>query len=265
MLFEMNLIVVFLLLLALLILSGEAGRFLGGRGREVLNDGAKQQIGVVQGALLGLLALLMGFTFAMGISRFDDRKRLVIEEANAIGTAFIRAQILPEPERSQAQRLLRMYVNERVQSSTALLNDPNQRKLEAEAEELFERVWQIAMSAVERDVHPDATTSFIESLNEMNDLRAGRNAMLANHIPESALYLLVIVAALSIAFVGYGFGVSRLRGRPTLTTLCVVTTLVIIVILDVDRPRRGLIRISQESLIEVQQRMSGAGTPHAPR
>jgi hypothetical protein len=263
--FEWNLIVLFFLLLALLIFSGEAGKYLGRRSLEALGESAKAQIAVVQGALLGLLALLMGFTFAMAISRFDDRKNLVVDEANAIGTAFLRTQILPEPERSEAQKLLRAYVNDRVQSSVTLLNNPSQAVLQTDAEQRFDGIWRLAMAAVERDIHPAAMTSFFECLNQMNDLRAGRDAALANHVPESALYLLVIVAGLSIAFVGYGFGTSGFRGRITVSTLCLVITLVIIVIVDMDRPRRGLIRVSQQSLLELQQKMNAGKPTAAPR
>jgi len=264
-LFEIDLMLLFSLLLGVLFSSGEAGRLLGKRVSTRLNEPAKAQIAVVQGALLGLLALLMGFTFAMAMSRFDARKDLVVDEANAIGTAYLRAQILPEPERSEAQQLFRAYVNDRVQSSTTLLNDPTQEVMLAEADRLFEGIWRLAMSTVERDIHADAISSFVESLNEMNDLRAKRIAALENHVPESALYLLIIVATLSIAFVGYGFGISHFRGRVTLITVCLVTTLVVTVILDMDRPRRGIIRVSQKSLLELQHQINGVKPAASPR
>jgi hypothetical protein len=240
------------LMFIVLVLAGACGRWLGSRKSVKESPDALGHIGVVQGALLGLLGLLLGFTLSMAISRFDARKEKVIQEANTIGTAYLRAQILPEPLRPRAQQHFREYLATRVLSSQAALADPSQASLEAQARKLFDLLWGQAMSVVEQDIHPDAVALYVESLNEMNDTRARRNAALASHVPESVLILILAIAALSVAFVGYGFGNSLQKGGLTVNALCLALTLVIVLIIDLDRPRRGLVQVSQQALVELQ-------------
>ncbi len=257
MLNESNLVLLAALVLAVLLAAGSAGLWVGRRRARQEGEQGLTQVSVVQGAMLGLLGLLLGFTFSMAVSRYDARKGLVIDEANSIETAYLRAQVLPQPLRAESQELFKEYIAIRVRSSQSALDDVQQAAFESSAATVFNHLWAKAMAAVERDIHGDALTSYVEALNAMNDVRAGRNAALENHVPPSVLYLLVVIAALSVAYLGYGFGLTRQRGKLTIATLSIAITLVIAVIIDIDRPRRGLVQISQQSLLELQKHISG--------
>jgi hypothetical protein len=113
--YNLNLLLIFLVSTGALLLFTELGFLLGRKAGRTTSDRARSQIGAIQAAILGLLALLLGFTFAMAMSRFDIRKQLVLDEANAIGTTYLRTQLLPEPQRQELAELLRRYVRVRLE------------------------------------------------------------------------------------------------------------------------------------------------------
>jgi len=240
-------------MLAMLILVTEAGFRAASKARSKLDETAKSQVGIITGALLGLLALLLGFTFAMAQSRFDLRQSLVLEESNNIGTAYLRTRLLPEPNRIEAADLLRDYVAARmdfyrVGADHTRVDEAHNRTLQ-----LQNQLWSNAVSAVAKDDREVTTGLFIESLNEVFDSQAKRFAAMENHVPETVLLLLFIVALVAALGVGYGCGLGAHRHLFSTTMMSLLIVLVIAVIIDLDRPRRGLIRISQNSMIRLQE------------
>lgn len=223
-------------------------------GRKSSEDGeAESQINTVQGAVLGLLALLFAFTFAMAASRYDTRKQFVLLEANAIGTTYLRAQMLPEPYSEEIIDLLRKYVDTRLAFFYAGADEDKIAKAIDETENLQAQLWQeaVAVSAIDNRSIP--TGLFIESLNEVIDLHSDRLAAMKNRVPEVIVYLLYMVALVTLGFLGYGIGVSRRKNFTPVIIAMVLITLILMVIIDLDRPRRGLITVSQESMIELQE------------
>jgi hypothetical protein len=208
---------------------------------------------MLEAASLGLLALLLGFTFSMALTRFDTRKQLVLDEANAIGTTYLRAQLLPNPARKEVSNLLRRYVDVRLDFYQAGVNQRKLQNVDDETEKLHKALWSYAMATGGRDPRAIPTGLFIQSLNEVIDLHAKRVTAMENHVPESIFVLLSVVATLSLGLVGYGAGMGRDRNLLPMVVSVILIASVILLIMDLDRPRRGLIRVSQQGMVHLQE------------
>jgi hypothetical protein len=251
MLFGLNEWLIFVVVIALFLSASEIGFRLGWWGQSKSNEPTRSQVGMLQAASLGLLALLLGFTFSMALTRFDTRKQLVLDEANAIETTYLRAQLLPEPTRKEVSNLLRRYVDVRLEFYQAGINQRMLRKVDDETEKLHRALWLYAIAAGGQDPRAITTGLFIQSLNDVIDLHAKRVTALENHVPENIFVLLIIVATLSLGLVGYGAGIGRDRNLlPTVISVILIAS-VILLIMDLDRPRRGLIKVSQQSMVHL--------------
>ena len=188
----------------------ELGFRLGRRQKERSDDATATHVGALQTALLGLLALLLGFTFAMAVTRFEARKVLVVEEANAIGTTFLRSQYLPEPRRQAIARLLKEYVAARLVFNQA--GDERVRMIAESATSRMQReLWSHAAEVAAQQPASEPVGLFIHSLNQAIDKREEIRAARDNHVPETVLLLLFAVTAVSLAFVAYGSGLTGQR------------------------------------------------------
>jgi hypothetical protein len=234
----------------------ETGFRLGRRSRPGVNADSRSEISTLQGALLGLLALLLGFTFAMAMSRFETRKQLVLEESNAIGTTFLRAQLLPEPPRQEISNLLRQYVDVRLAFYEANIDPQKLRQANDRTEQLHKQLWSLTAALGAKDPRAVTTGLFLQSLNEVIDLHAKRITAMENHVPEIILVLLYFVALTVTGLMGYGSGLGGRRNFLVTLMASILIAAVILVIIDLDRPRRGLIRISQQRLVELRDSLA---------
>ena len=243
-----------LVLLGALLLANECGYRLGLRGRTSTPELVRTQLGGIQSALAGLFALLLGFTFAMALSRYEERRQTVVRESNAIGTAALRAGLLPAEQRADVNQLFRRYVEVRVTAAQGPnLASPELGRLDAEAGRLQAQLWRRAAAAAEADPRSVPAGLLVTAMNELIDVKGERDAALANHVPETVLLLLFGFAVLTSGVFGYGNGLAGARAFGTAAILTVLISLVILVIVDLDRPRRGLIHVSQESMIGLQK------------
>lgn len=235
-----------------LLLAVEAGYRLGRR-RRVRTEGSDDaHLHTTQAALFGVLGLLLGFTFAMSVSRFDARRALVTEEANAIGTAALRAELLPDAQRMQMGSALRELVSARLAFFAAGENAEAVAAALAAAEVQERAAWTIAVDAARQEPQAVSNLLLLEALNEVIDLHEQRQIALESHVPTAVLALLLVVGALSLGFVGYGAALSG-RQRPRAAALLALTVgLVLATILDLDRPRSGWIQVSQASMERLQ-------------
>lgn len=211
--------------------------------------------GAAVGSTLGLLAFLLAFTFGMAAARFDTRKQNVLNEANAIGTTYLRADFLPEAARDEVRSLLREYVVLRSGGMSAIMSQEGMEKTAA----LQDQVWAVSASAMNTK-DTVSTAIYIESLNQMIDLDAARVVGLRNRIPSSIWLALGVVTFFAMASMGYEFGLSGQRSWVVTILLVIVFTAVIVLIVDLDRPQTGLIQVSQQPLIDLIDRI-GAPTP----
>lgn len=260
--FEQNSIVIAGLVLALMVAAIELGFRVGRGSGRATPSSAHAHIGAIQASLLGMLALLLGFTLSLSLQRFDSRSQALVDEANAIGTAWLRAHLLPASVRGEALQRMQRHVDLRVEAAAIDMVHPDaRRKLLDQSRENLDNLWGLALQAAELNPSPVVTGLFIQALNEMIDAFGRRDAALGRHVPQEVLLLLFGTFLLTGGVVGYASGVAG--HRPSLATHVLVLLIVILafVILDLDRPRRGLIRVDQTKLLEVQSAMHAAQTP----
>lgn len=206
-------------------------------------------------ALLALLAFMLTFTFGAAASRFDTRKILVVKEANAIATAYRTADLLPSAQVLESKRLLREYVDSRA----GVVEASELEAAIARSEELHIALWEQALSAAREAPASAGTRLFTLALNTVFDLHEERVvAGVHNRIPASQLVLLYIVAAIAMVAFGYDLGLYRIRRQFLTLALSLAFSVVFMLILDLDRPQAGLLRVSQQSMIELQERMGRA-------
>lgn len=259
MLWAINEVVLGLAALAAFLVVIEIGFRPGRRRLAGSDDSVKAHVAALQAALLGLLALLLGFTFAMALSRFDTRRTLVLEEANAIGTTYLRSQFLPQPQRREVAGLLRAYVAARLVFYDAGIDKPRLDAANATAARLQERLWSVATAVAAQDPRSVPMGLFVQSLNDVIDLHEKRLTALQSHVPEVVLHLLLTVSAVALGFVAYGCGLTGQRRYVSTAFVALLIALVLTTILDLDRPRRGLITVNQESLLRLQDALERGG------
>ena len=242
----------FLAALAAFALAMEAGFRLGRRHRDRSDGYTTTHVSALQAALLGLLALLLGFTFAMAVSRFDTRKSLVVDEANAIGTTYLRAQLLPPPQRQELVTLLKAYVAARLAFFDAGVDKARLDAAYAAASRIEGQLWASAIVLAEQDRRSVTAGLFIQSLNDVIDLNEKRRVALENHVPDIVIYLLFAVSMVAVGFIAYGGGLAGQRRHGSTAIFALLIALVLATILDIDRPRRGLVQVVQDSMTRLK-------------
>jgi hypothetical protein len=242
----------FLLTIAFVFLSIVAGIKIGLWKRARAKDSHDAPIDAIVGALLGLLAFILTFTFGMASSRFDSRRQLLLDEVNAIGTTVLRAYMLPEPERSESIDIFREYVDLRVE---AIHHPDRLAHALAASDSLQIRLWTRAISMASRMNSPIGAL-YVSSLNNVIDLETSRKTVVFLYRIPGAIWMgLGAITFLTMATVGFHFGLS---GKPHLI-LCFVLALsfatVILLITELDRPRQDILRVNQGAMIELQERL----------
>ena len=245
-----------ILLLGLLVASIEIGYRIGRTRASTCADSVKEHIRAIESAVLGLLALLLAFTFSLALQRFDSRSEAVVDEANAVGTAFLRAELLPPPFREEAKLAISSYLDIRVGEAQVFLSDQADRQVANEAAGAAQvTIWGIGMRASAADNASRSTLLFVQAVNELIDSFGRRNAALDRHVPELVTLLLFATFLLAGAVMGYAAGVAA--HRPSLAAYVLVGLMIVLVfvVLDLDRPRRGVIQVSHTSLTDLQATM----------
>ncbi len=240
-------------LFVLMLLSMEIG-VRSGRRKKAIAPEAITQANAVLASMLGLLALLLAFTFSAALQRYEDRSQAVVAEANAIGTAYLRAKLLPGGMHDEVQSLLRDYLDMRIQEGRVVTADPVVREpLLQQADLMAAQLWGHAVKAAQQDAGPVTSGLFIQSLNGLIDAYGTRNATLNRHVPEIVLFLMFATIVMTTATLGYASGIAGHRVTLAAFVLVVLIALVVYLIVDLDRPRRGSIQVSQESLLSLQK------------
>ncbi len=242
-------LVVLLLSFAVLWLSARAGVRLARR-HAATDAGVRETFGVVQAASLTLLGLIIGFTFSMAVSRYDQRKNLEEEEANAIGTEFVRVDLLPAPEAAKARGLLVEYLGERVRNYRSRHGEELQA-IDTRTAQLQSALWTTVR--VPAAANPTPVSALVLSgMNDVLNSQGYTQAAWWNRIPPGAWLLMLLTAVCCNALVGYGAQNPR-AGRGLLTILPVVVAISFGLIADIDSPRGGLIRVVPQNLDALAQ------------
>jgi hypothetical protein len=242
----------FLLFIFLSLVTVEAGYRLGHWWQTRTADEQEGPTGMLVGSLLALMAFLLAITMGMASDRFDTRRQIVLQEANALGTVYLRASLLPEPASSEIRERLREYAAVRIASND--LEDLRARV--ARSIELHDEVWSITeeMARVSRD--SEILALFIDSLNAMIDLHGMRlTSGYYARVPETVLLLLLAGTLLTLSMVGYNAGLSLRRGPLASVVLILILGAVITLVVDLDRPRDGFLEVSQQPLFDLLQQI----------
>jgi len=241
-----SLLTIFLVGLAVVLGASEIGRWLGGR----TEDRGSSNVSTLESAVFGLLALMLGFTFAMALSRFEARRDAVLNEANAIGTTALRARLLPEPERKEVLQLLKQYVKIRLEITQRPVSRTELMTAISQSNALQESLWQQAATLAAKNNGMVPTGLFIQTLNDMIDNQGKRLAALRNRVPNIVLLALFGIAIVGSTFAGYANGMDPRRIRMPVYVMAVLVSGVIFLILDLDRPGGGFIAVSQQPMID---------------
>lgn len=250
-LYHVPLPVIFFGGLALIWGVSELGWWYGKRG-----DGHSTNISTLESATAGLLALIIGFTFAMALSRFEARRDAVVQEANAIGTTALRARLLPEPHRAEVLKLLRDYVKVRIDAFNSGHSLAELKTAVDRSNAVQEALWKQAKAIVAEDKALIPGGLFVQSLNQMIDAQGVRLAALRNRIPSIVLISLYVLAAVASGFVGYASAIDPRLTRLPVVIMGLLVSLVLYLILDLDRPNNGFITNNQQAMIDVMEQIA---------
>ncbi len=246
------------------IVAIDAGFRLGKVAHRRSEEEKESPISGISGAGVGLLAFMLAFTFSIVSERHDARKGLVREDANAVRTAYRRADFLPEPDRSDAKRLLREYLDARVAFAQAGSLDDTERVGEflSGASRAHDRLWDMAVAHAYKDLNSDVAALYIESLNEIMAVHANRVEIgVQARVPVGIWVALYGLTGLCMMIMGYHAGITGSRRSMSAVLLAVAFALVIAMIASLDRPG-GFIKVTQRPLIDLQR--SIAPEAHGP-
>ena len=243
-------------IVVVILLAIEGGYRLGRWRRQHTDQEKEAPVGTAVAAALALLAFLMAFTFGSAATRHEARRGILLDEVNAIRTTYLRTGFLPEPHRTTIRRLLREYVDIRL----AAVEDGDLKGGIERSEELHGRLWSQVVAVAEKDPHSITIGLFIQSVNELIDLHAKRvSAVRRSRIPVTIWGALFAVSLLSLGTMGYHSGLSRTRRSPASLAVVVSFAVTIWLIADLDRPQEGLIRVSQQPMIDLRNSIAEPG------
>src|SRR3569832_710976 len=243
---------IFAISVALALISVEAGYRLAQWRSRGSQKKKEAPVGGMAGAALGLLAFMLAFTFGMAASRYEDRRQALLAEANAIGTTYLRSKMLAEPMRTDAQNLLREYVDVRLE---AVQPGKLQQGI-VKSEDLQNRLWSVAVAQAEKE-RTVITALFIQSLNEVIDLHAVRvMAGVRSRVPGMIWIVLYLLAVIAMVMMGYHAGLANSRRSIATIALVIGFSSVLYLIADLDRPGQGMLKGSQQMMIDLRKSMN---------
>ncbi len=247
----------FLGTVAVVLVAVEAGFWLGHVRQRQSNPEKEAPVGTIVAATLGLLAFILAFTFSLAASRFDDRRQMVLKESNAIGTCWLRAGLLPAPQGDISRKLLRDYVGVRLDAfKTGDFGEAFEK-----TDELHGALWAQATEAASKDTHSIVTGMFIQSLNDVIDVHSERVMIsVRSRIPLAVWLGLYFVTIFAMATLGYHEGLSDSRRSIAVLALVLAFSTVMLLIADLDRPREGMLQVSQQAMIDLRDFIDG---PHS--
>jgi hypothetical protein len=243
---------VFVLTAALVLLAIEIGYRSGSRRRVHASNEQAGPVGVMAGATLALLAFMLGFTFSFAAGRVDARRTALMNEANAIGTAYLRADMLPEPHRSEIRQLLRDDVATQIEAAAGTTElESAMGRVDA----IHAKLWEHT-TALGRD-NPNSIVAgiFIQSLNEAIDQYAVRLMTVRTRVARPIWIVLYTLTFLALVAMGYQIALTGTSRSPAVTFVALSFAIVICLVADLDRPHEGRLRVSQQPLLDLQATM----------
>jgi hypothetical protein len=242
---DQSLLLLFVALLLLLLAVTELGFRLGRRvyDRREADEPARSGVGFIVGGILGLLAFLLGITLSLAEGRHEERRAVVLGEANAIGTAWLRAGVIGGEEGARMQRLIADYGEVRIRVYRDIRTREDGDRLDAETAALQTQLWDIASGVAQRAPTP-ISGLMLAALNEMFDLATTQKRNYVERVPPHILRLLLWTSLIAVGAMGYNFGVGGSRQAVMSSLLLVLWSSAIVLIVDINRPRQGTVTVS---------------------
>ena len=235
-----------------------------GRFAQRRHDAYRESIGVLQGAMLGVVGLILAFGLSLAVGRYQDRRAHVVDDANTIGTAYLRAQTIAEPRRTRSLQLLRQYNDLAIQLTYEIPGSAALRRTAAEEGGIQQDLWRLAGEAMNEEPVASAPRLYLDSLNAMIDQQTVRIAGLNNRVPDAVLWLQLLGAAFALGFLALYLSTLG-RGVVAVFVAAALVSLLVLVTFDLDRPTRGLIKVPASPLIAERATMSLPPAAPAPR
>jgi hypothetical protein len=252
-LYDQSALWIVVVLMAAMILAAELAYRAGRRWHPDIHDAGREIFVAIKVSLLGLLALLLAFTFGMASDRYAERQRLVTDEANMLHSLLLRSSLLPEPTRAQFLQLLGQFVDARLAFFDARQNLAAVEKAVDRTEQLHDQIWGLVRAEALREPPVQGTESLMQSLNDEWSLHRQRVHAFENRVPDAVILLLFGGTVIALAAVGFAAGIANHRGTVGKLLLAAFLGGTIFVVLDLDRPRRGIFQISQEPISHIKQ------------
>jgi len=243
------------LIIAAIVLGFVALGYLAGRVLRQHLETLREPVAIVQGALLALVGLVLAFGLSLALERYDSRRAAVVDDANTIGTTYLRAQTLSEPTRTRSLELLKRYTDASIRLSLAVPTTSRFRRTIADEDGLQRQLWGLAGNALRGAPQDSAPRLYVETLNEMIDQQTVRIAALNNRIPTAVLVLEVIGTAIAFGLLAL-YTAMHGRGATTVFLAGALVTVLLLIIFDLDRPTRGLIRVPDAPLVALRASMA---------
>ena len=253
MFFRLSTIELALILFAVVLGATAIGLFAGRHFRHH-SDILRDPFSALQAALLGLVGLILAFGLALAVGRYESRRAAVVDQANAIGTTYLRAQTLMEPVRSESLDLLVRYTDVSIRVADAVPGSAEFERAIADGDELLRELWGLGGQALDRAPTDSAPRLYIETLNETIDMQTVRVAGLGNRVPSPVLAVEVVGAAVGLALLAFYLALVG-RGVLTVVLAAALVTMLLLVTFDLDRPTRGLIDVPDTPLTNLRASM----------
>jgi hypothetical protein len=241
--------------LAAIMLGATTAGLVVGRWLAARSDQLREPLGILQGALVGFMGLVLAFGLSLAVGRYEARRADVVAEANAIGTTYLRAQTLAEPVRTESLDLIRQWTEVSIDLSSAVPGSPGSDEAIADSGRLQAQLWALAGQALADAPVDSAPRLYVETLNDMFDRQSDRVYGLGNRVPTTVLLLEVVGAAAAIGALALHLATFG-RGVPTVLVASLLVTVLLLVTFDLDRPTRGLIRIPPTPLVDLSRQMA---------
>jgi hypothetical protein len=243
---------VYILTVLLLLLAFEGGYALGKVWERRQPDKAESSVSALSGATLALLGFLLAFVVSSGVSNFTARRQVVLDEANAIGTTYLRAGYLPDPYAAESRQLLREYVEQRL----AAVEPTQTAQAITRSEEIQQELWIRAESLAKAESSPTLAL-YIAALNEVIDLHTVRiNVALVFRLPWALVLMLLVIAILAMGLVGLHAAYADKRNPLALVAFALTLAVVFLLIADLSRSQEGILKVSQQALLDLQRQLS---------
>ena len=237
---------------------GEIGCRFGRRWHPATNEARVGHVRAILGSVLGLLALLLSFTFAMSVDRYNARHQLVVSDANALGGLYLQSDLLPDAPRKAFKQLLRQYVDLRAQLAFLHHNTANRETAQAvaQSERIHEQMWKLIKAARESQ-SPLESDNMFEGLIEAMSIYRERVFSWEGRVPDPVIWLLLLGALIGVCAIGFFGGLENHRGIPARIVVTLLLCGTIYVVLDLDKPHQGLMPVSQSPMLHLKRILDG--------